>query len=64
VWLINHCALPPSEPGGTRHYALARELIRSGHDVTIIASSFNHANGNADELYARQTMHLREMPEF
>jgi hypothetical protein len=28
VWLINHYALPPSEPGGTRHYALARELIR------------------------------------
>ncbi|MCU1294344.1 MAG: glycosyl transferase group 1, partial [Bryobacterales bacterium] len=45
VWLINHYALPPSEPGGTRHYALARELIRSGHDVTVIASSFNHATG-------------------
>jgi glycosyltransferase involved in cell wall biosynthesis len=43
VWLVNHYALPPSEPGGTRHYALARELIRSGHDVTVIASSFNHA---------------------
>jgi glycosyltransferase involved in cell wall biosynthesis len=45
VWLINHYAVPPSEPGGTRHYALARELIRSGHDVTIIASSFNHSTG-------------------
>ncbi|MCU1253295.1 MAG: glycosyl transferase group 1 [Edaphobacter sp.] len=45
VWLINHYAVPPSEPGGTRHYNLARELIRSGHDVTVIASSFNHATG-------------------
>jgi glycosyltransferase involved in cell wall biosynthesis len=45
VWLVNHYALPPSEPGWTRHYALARELIRSGHDVTIIASSFNHVTG-------------------
>jgi glycosyltransferase involved in cell wall biosynthesis len=45
VWLINHYAVPPSEPGGTRHYALARELIRRGHDVTIIASSFNHSTG-------------------
>jgi glycosyltransferase involved in cell wall biosynthesis len=45
VWLVNHYALPPSEPGGTRHYALARELIRSGHDVIVIASSFNHATG-------------------
>lgn len=43
VWLINHYALPPSEPGGTRHYSLARELIRNGHDVTVIASTFNHA---------------------
>jgi glycosyltransferase involved in cell wall biosynthesis len=43
VWLINHYALPPSEPGGARHYTLARELIRNGHEVTIIASSFNHA---------------------
>jgi len=45
IWLVNHYALPPSEPGGTRHYALARELIRCGHDVTVIASSFNHATG-------------------
>ena len=45
VWLVNHYALPPSEPGGTRHYSLARELIRSGHDVLVIASTFNHATG-------------------
>ena len=45
VWLINHYAVPPSEPGGTRHYNLARELIRSGHDVTVIASNLNHATG-------------------
>jgi glycosyltransferase involved in cell wall biosynthesis len=45
VWLINHYGLPPSEPGWTRHYALARELIRSGHDVTLITSSFNHVTG-------------------
>jgi len=43
VWLVNHYALPPSEPGGARHYTLARELIRNGHEVTVIASSFNHA---------------------
>ena len=45
VWLVNHYALPPSEPGGTRHYALARYLVRRGHEVTIIAASFNHATG-------------------
>src|SRR5205823_10079909 len=45
VWLVNHHALPPSEPGGPRHYTLARELIHRGHDVIVIASSFNHATG-------------------
>jgi len=42
IWLVNHYALSPSEAGGTRHYALARHLIRQGHDVTIIGASFNH----------------------
>jgi glycosyltransferase involved in cell wall biosynthesis len=42
IWLINHYALPPTDAGGTRHYSHARELIRRGHDVQIIASSFNH----------------------
>lgn len=45
VWLVNHHAVPPSEPGGIRHYALARQLIRNGNEVTVIASSFNHATG-------------------
>jgi len=42
IWLINHYAFPPTEPGGTRHYSHARELIRRGHDVQIIACSFHH----------------------
>ncbi len=42
IWLVNHYALPSSEPGGTRHYALARELIERGHQVALIAASFNH----------------------
>jgi len=42
IWLINHYAFPPTEPGGTRHYSHARELIRRGHDVQIIACTFHH----------------------
>lgn len=42
IWLINHHALPPTEGGGTRHYSHARELIRRGHQVEIVACSFQH----------------------
>jgi glycosyltransferase involved in cell wall biosynthesis len=45
VWLVNHHAIPPTEPGVMRHYTLARELIRNGHEVTVVASTFNHYTG-------------------
>jgi glycosyltransferase involved in cell wall biosynthesis len=38
IWMINHYAIPPSEAGGTRHFSHARELIRRGHRVEIIAA--------------------------
>jgi glycosyltransferase involved in cell wall biosynthesis len=42
ILLINHYAVPPSEPGGTRHFAFAKKLMERGHRVLIVASSFNH----------------------
>jgi len=42
ILLINHYALPPSQPGGTRHHALARALQALGHQPTIVASAFDH----------------------
>jgi len=44
IWLINHYALPPTENGGTRHYSHARQLIRRGHQVEVVACSFLHLN--------------------
>lgn len=55
VWIVNHYALPPTRPGGTRHYSLARELIRKGHEVTIIASSFDHTVRKETRLRAGET---------
>ena len=31
-----------NDPGGSRHYALARGLIKDGWKVTICASTFDH----------------------
>lgn len=42
IWLINHYANPPHEPGDARHYSHARELIRRGHHVRIVACNFDH----------------------
>jgi len=52
IWLLNHYAVTPDMPGGTRHYHLGRELVTQGHDVVILASSFHYA--------LRREMRLRE----
>ena len=42
LWILNHYAISPDMPGGTRHFDLASELVKKGHDVTIFASGFDH----------------------
>jgi len=42
IWFIHHYAVPPTAPGGTRHFAVARWLARQGHRVRIVASSYHY----------------------
>lgn len=42
IWIFNHYASGPNSSGGTRHFDLAKQLVKMGHSVTIYASSFNH----------------------
>jgi glycosyltransferase involved in cell wall biosynthesis len=42
IWIVNQYAIPPTQPGITRHFDFAEALNRRGHDVTLIASSFDH----------------------
>jgi glycosyltransferase involved in cell wall biosynthesis len=49
ILLVNHYALPPTQPGGTRHHLLAKGLIALGHQPTIVASGFDHVT-RADRL--------------
>jgi glycosyltransferase involved in cell wall biosynthesis len=54
IWIVNHYATPPDTPGSTRHYDFARELIKHGHQVTIIASGFNHRTRKEERLTGKQ----------
>lgn len=51
LWILNHYAITPDLPGGTRHFDLGRELVKRGYQVAIFASSFHH--------YQHQDMKLR-----
>ncbi|HEX8091382.1 MAG TPA: sugar transferase [Blastocatellia bacterium] len=45
VLLIHQAFASPDEPGGTRHYELARHCVREGLDFTIVASNLSYLTG-------------------
>lgn len=51
IWILNHYAVPPNMPGGTRHYDLSQELIKKNFEVTIFSSGFSHGKKNYFELF-------------
>jgi glycosyltransferase involved in cell wall biosynthesis len=60
LWIFNHYAALPEEAFGTRHFDLARELVREGYAVTIFAASVNHLSGrdrlSGHQLLGKQTV--------
>jgi len=42
IWILNHYAITPDLPGGTRHFDFGKELSKRGHNVTIFVSSFHY----------------------
>ncbi|RME87793.1 MAG: glycosyltransferase WbuB [Anaerolineae bacterium] len=50
ILLIHQAFAALDEPGGTRHYELARHLVRRGHRVTIIASPVSYITGHPSSL--------------
>ena len=60
VWMLNHYALEPGSPGGTRHFHLAENLPDYGWSATIIAASIvahsGHQRLNPGERH-RMEMH-------
>jgi glycosyltransferase involved in cell wall biosynthesis len=37
IWIVNHYAISPDLPGGTRHFDFACELVKKGYRVKIFA---------------------------
>ncbi len=56
LWILNHYAQAPSGPGGTRHFALARNLRQEGWDTSIIAAS-TELRGKGQRLNRRPGCH-------
>ncbi|MBQ5152947.1 glycosyltransferase family 4 protein [Macrococcoides caseolyticum] len=59
--IVNHYATTPYLNGGTRHYDFAKELVSRGHDVTIIASSFNHLSKTDHIIYEKNEFYRVEL---
>jgi glycosyltransferase involved in cell wall biosynthesis len=45
ILLIHQVFVRPEDPGGTRHYEMARRLVKAGHAVTILASPYSYQTG-------------------
>jgi len=60
IWFINHHALTPDMSGGTRHYDFAKEFVKRGHKVTIIAASFHYAKFEEMKVYEENQNYLLE----
>jgi len=42
IWIFDHYANAPYQPGPTRNYDFGYELVKQGHEVVIFASSFHN----------------------
>ena len=58
VWIVNQYAIPPTQPGITRHFSFAATLNRRGHDVTLIASSFDHVTRKETRLNSAEMFRI------
>lgn len=50
ILLIHQAFASLDEPGGTRHHELARDLVRRGHRVTVIASPVSYLTGEVTHV--------------
>lgn len=52
IWIVNPFALPPNEPGSSRHYSIARVLQAMGHEVLVVSSPFHYGRRENMSAYS------------
>lgn len=60
VWMLNHYAVTPDLPGGSRHFDLGRQLLRHGYQVTIFASGFDHGTKTYPKMNPAERLKIEE----
>ncbi|HLE81695.1 MAG TPA: glycosyltransferase family 4 protein, partial [Dehalococcoidia bacterium] len=56
ILLIHQVFVRPQDPGGTRHYEFAQQLVRRGHRVTVLAGTRSYLTGGMLGTERRQTL--------
>lgn len=56
ILLIHQVFVRPQDPGGTRHYEFAQQLVRRGHRVTVLAGTRSYLTGEMLGAERRQTL--------
>jgi glycosyltransferase involved in cell wall biosynthesis len=56
ILLIHQVFVRPQDPGGTRHYEFAQQLVRRGHQVTVLAGTRSYLTGELLGADRRQTL--------
>lgn len=61
LWWVNHYAITPDLPGGTRHVDMGRELVRLGRQVSIFASDVHLGMRRHTRLQPGERFKLEEV---
>ena len=63
VMFLHQCFPHDNEEGSGRAYDFAKQLVRDGHDVTIIASQFSYLTGRRFSPLRRRLFVREDHPE-
>ena len=64
IWIVNQYATCPSRGTACRHFMLARELVKQGYEVTIIAGSGHHFHNQHPEKTGQKNSEVIEDVQF